>query len=321
MLYSSLGISQTKTKLPLPLPSCDISFQSQNGLNQSHLVPGFIPPVHFLPENICSFKSPWVQSAGEPVTSNARKKTCYSNTDSKRSESEFYEVSQNSFLPHIEKKSDPSLQCPRSCINALPQTYFPCRLPDVPMNGAEKLAMTGSSNPHSDQLNWLSEVASAAAKGALNKHPSSPDRNDPGVALPPVLHTVGDVSSQLLLSNPGSVFSPPIVVARPAGGSSLRMFTPPFHIERTRHLQQHTCIPSSGTMYYSQASRSAPLSNFYQASSYPVTASQSSVSNSSVSNPDPSRSYLQVNSVTFFFLFLSIICAYHNELNKSLCTL
>lgn len=270
-------------------------------------MPGFIPPVHFLPENICTFKSPWVQSAGEPVTSNARKKPCYSNIDSKHSDSEIYEIQQNSFLPHIEKKSDPSLQCPRSCINALSQTYFPCRLPDVPMNGAEKLTMTGSSNPHSDQLNWLSEVASAAAKGALNKHTASPDRNDPAVALPPVLHTVGDVSSQLLLSNPSSVFSPPIVVARPSGASSLRMFTPPFHIERTRQLQQHTCIPGSGTMYYSQASRSAPLTNFYQATSYPVTVSQSNVSNSSVSNPDPSRTYLQVIECHFLFSLFYVL--------------
>lgn len=263
-------------------------------------MPGFIPPVHFLPENICTFKPPWVQSAGESATASARKKTCYSNIDSKYPDFDIYETKQNSFLP--QQKSDSSVQCPRSCINALPQTYFPCRLPDVPMNGAEKLTMTGSSNPHSDQLNWLSEVASAAAKGALNKHPASPDRNDPSVALPPVLHTVGDVSSQLLLSNQGSVFSPPIVVARPTGASSLRMFSPPFQIERTRHVQQHSSIPGSGTMYYSQASRTAPMSNFYQASSYPVTASQSNASNSSVSNPDPSRSYLQV--ILLFLLLL-----------------
>lgn len=258
-------------------------------------MPGIAPPGHFLSENTHTFK-PWAQSVKESVSPNAkRKETCYSNANSKHLDAETYKAKENSFLPPLDKKCDSSLQSTRSCINALSKSYFPCRLPDLPMNGAEKLAMTGSSNPHSDQLNWLSEVASAAAKGTLNKHATSSNQNDQAVTLPPVLHNVADVPSHLLLSNAGSVFSPPIVVARPVGSSSLRMFTPPFQIERTRHVQ-HASIPGSGTMYYSQASRAAPLSNFFQASSYPVTASQSNMTNSSVANPDPSRSYLQVKN-------------------------
>lgn len=277
--------------MPLTLSSCDTAIKKDhNGLKQAYFVPGATAPVHFLPENSYTIK-PWLL-AKEPFSPNAKRKETpyYSNLTSKYTEDDNGRIKENLFSPHIEDTSDSLLQCSRTCVNAFSQSYFPCRLPDVPMNGAEKLAMTGSSNPHPDQLNWLSEVASAAAKGTLNKHVSSPNRNDPPVALPPVLHTLGDGTSQVLLSNSGSVFSPPIVVARPAGG--VRMFTPPFQIERTRHVQ-HASIPGTGTMYYSQASRTAPVSNFYQATSYPVTATQSIVTNS-VNNPDPSRSYLQV---------------------------
>lgn len=280
--------------------------RNQNGLNETYLVPGIPPPVHLLPENIYSFK-PWAQPDKESISPKAkRKENCHSTVNSKSPDNSINRIKENSF-PFVEENSNSLFHFNRNCINALSPGYFPCRLPDVPMNGAEKLAMTGNSNPHSDQLNWLSEVASAAAKGTLNKHVSSPNRNDQPVALPPVLHTVGDGPSQLLISNSASVFSPPIVVARATGTNSLRMFTPPFQIERTRHVQ-HASIPGSGTMYYTQASRTAPATNFFQATSYPVTASQSNVTNSSISNPDSSRSYLQVtfnfkDSIDIYYLF------------------
>lgn len=228
-----------------------------------------------------------------------------SNISLKLPEDSFCKFKENSF---VEENSNSVFQFNRNCINALSQSYFPCRLSDVPMNGAEKLTMTGNSNPHSDQLSWLSEVASAAAKGTLNKHVSSPNQNEQPVSLPPpVLHTVGDVPSQLLLSSSGSVFSPPIFVARASGGAnSLRMFSPPFQIERTRHVQ-HASISGSGTMYYSQASRTAPAPSFFQATSYPVTATLSSGTNCSINNPDSSRTYLQVIILTNFVSGFNVI--------------
>ncbi|XP_035208932.1 ataxin-1-like isoform X2 [Stegodyphus dumicola] len=184
----------------------------------------------------------------------------------------------------------------------LPASNLLCGLLETLMNGTEKSAMTGSSNPRNEQLNWLSEVASAASKGALSRHVSSPEVNEVNSSAPTVLTDTGDGTPSLLLPSSVPVFSPPVVIARPIDTSSLRMFASPFQVERTRHVQQASIpIGGSGTaLYYSQAPRTVPYSNFFPATYSSATvyapASHSVVTSASVNPPEPVRSYLQVDN-------------------------
>ncbi|XP_054724050.1 uncharacterized protein LOC129234161 [Uloborus diversus] len=186
--------------------------------------------------------------------------------------------------------------------DVLPPMHFPGILSGLPMNGAEKLNMTGSTNPRAEHLSWLSEVASAASKGTLNRHVSSPEQSQAAISSAPTLHSVAENTSQILLPNAGSLFSPQVVIARPANSNNVKMFTPPFQIERTRHVQ-HSSIPVAGTttaLYYTQAPRNSVYPSFFQAtysspSSYSAPATQSVATNVPINN-EPTRTYLQVDN-------------------------
>ncbi|GFY62350.1 ataxin-1-like [Trichonephila inaurata madagascariensis] len=166
------------------------------------------------------------------------------------------------------------------------------------MNGAENFVMTGSSNPRTEQLNWLSEVASAVSKGTINRHIPSQNQNAVNNSNP---HNVGNNSSPLFLSNTGAIVSPPAVLTRNLDSNSVRMFVPPFQAERTRHVQP-VSIPiggTSATLYYSQAPRNTPYSNFFQATySSPMTFSATSipVATTTAVPVEVPRPYLQVDN-------------------------
>ncbi|XP_015912046.1 ataxin-1-like [Parasteatoda tepidariorum] len=170
------------------------------------------------------------------------------------------------------------------------------------MNGAENLTMTGSSNPRAENLNWLSEVASAVSKGALNRHNPSQSQNVKTSASATNVHNLGRNSSPMLIANSSNMFSPSTVLTRTSDANNVRMFATPFHVERTRQVQPIS-VPITGTsttLYYSQATHTTPYSNFIQGTYSPLpfstTASQTPVTNPPVCHPNSQRSYLQVDN-------------------------
>ncbi|GIY09247.1 ataxin-1 [Caerostris darwini] len=169
------------------------------------------------------------------------------------------------------------------------------------MNGAENYVMTGSSNPRAEHLNWLSEVTSAVSKGTINHHVTSQNQNAINSTLSQNPHNAGSNSYPLFLSNSGAIVSPPAVLTRNLDANSVRMFVPPFQAERTRHVQPAS-IPIGGTnatLYYSQAPRNTPYSNFFQATySTPMTFSATAVPIATTTTipVEAQRPYLQVDN-------------------------
>ncbi|KAF8782569.1 ataxin-1-like isoform X2 [Argiope bruennichi] len=169
------------------------------------------------------------------------------------------------------------------------------------MNGTENYVMTGSSNHRAEQLNWLSEIASAVTKGAVNRHVSSQNPNVVNNTASSNPHNVGNNSFPLFLSNSGTIVSPSAVLTRNIDVNSVRMFVPPqYQAERPRHVQP-VSLPIGGTnatLYYSQAPRNTPYSNFFQATySSPMTFSAAvPVATTTTVPVEAQRSYLQVDN-------------------------
>lgn len=164
------------------------------------------------------------------------------------------------------------------------------------MNGLEKSAMTGSSNPRTDHLSWLSDVANREGQNKT----SSPNQEKVTVSSSHSLHTTENLALPLVLPNSGSFFCP-VTAASPSDLTSQRMYTPPYH---TAHPSHHTSSSISGTnhsLYYSQATRMPPYSSFYHNQHPPSTAYRTTDSPAvaaPTSQPLSARSYFQTDSYT-----------------------
>ncbi|XP_013778759.2 ataxin-1-like isoform X1 [Limulus polyphemus] len=154
-------------------------------------------------------------------------------------------------------KSSSSLEPNRlSKARSYSDSTIPCGWWTPQMNGPDRVAMTGSANPGTDDLNWLTNVAT----GCQN-HSSSPSQ--PSVVLlpePPGLPT------SLIHSSSGSLFRPPVSLESDL--NSQRLYSSQFPFP-AHHTSLHS--PSlSGTSMYNQGSQLTSFGNLYP--TYPNSA-------------------------------------------------